>query len=61
MDQSYSFYTLQAMFFLAPSPGTGTVGDEKSEEAPDEQAFDDLFGRNTFHKPSLGKIEEQKS
>ena len=49
------------MFFLAPSPGTGTVGDEKSKEAPDKQAFHNLFGRNAFHESALGKIEEQKS
>ena len=34
---------------LASSPGTGAVGDEESEKAPDQQTFHNLFGWNTFH------------
>ena len=43
---------------LASAPGTGAIGDKESEEAPDKQAFHNLFGWNTFHKPTLGEIEE---
>ena len=46
---------------LTPAPGAGTVGYEESKEAPYKQAFHNLSGRDTLHKPSFGKIEKEKS
>jgi hypothetical protein len=52
---------LSDKFPLAPSPCTGTVGHEKSEKTSDEQAFYDIPSGNTFHKPSFGEVEEEKT
>lgn len=45
----------------ASSPGTGTVGDKKAEKTADQYALYDVIGRNRFHCPALGHIEQSET
>ena len=45
----------------ASAPGTGTVGDEETEEGSYPKAFKNLYPRNALHKSSFSKIEKCKA